>query len=75
MELNEFIANFADQFEDTPAEEITADADFKEFDEWDSLTALAIIGMVKTNYDKNITGREIRACNTVEDLFNLVASK
>lgn len=29
MELNDFIADFADQFEDTELEEITADSDFR----------------------------------------------
>lgn len=75
MELQDFIENLAEQFEDTPAEEITADAEFKEFDEWDSLAALGIIAMAKTKYGKDITGREIRACATVEDLFNLVNGK
>lgn len=28
--------------------------------------------MVKTQYGKTITGREIRKCSTVEDLFHLV---
>lgn len=31
--------------------------------------------MVKTIYGKTITGKEIRECITVEDLFNLVAEK
>jgi len=31
--------------------------------------------MVKTEYGKTITGAEIRSCDTVEDLFNLVVSK
>jgi hypothetical protein len=31
--------------------------------------------MVKVEYDKTVTGAELRHCNTVEDLFNLVAAK
>ena len=42
MELKEFIANFADQFEDTDPEEITAETKFHDLEEWDSLIALAI---------------------------------
>lgn len=75
MELNEFIANFADQFDDTDASEIQANTEFHEIDEWGSLTGMGVIAMVKTVYDKTITGKEIRECVTVEDLFNLVASK
>lgn len=75
MELNEFIANFADQFDETDASEIQGDTEFHEIDEWGSLTGMGVIAMVKTVYGKTITGKEIRECVTVEDLFNLVESK
>ena len=75
MELNVFIANFADQFDETDASEIQADTEFHEIDEWGSLTGMGVIAMVKTVYGKTITGKEIRECVTVEDLFNLVKSK
>ena len=75
MELKEFIENFAEQFDDTDASEIQADTEFHELDEWGSLTGMGVIAMVKTTYGKTITGKELRECVTVEDLFNLVASK
>lgn len=75
MELNEFIANFAEQFDDTDASEIQANTDFHDIDEWGSLVGMGVIAMVKTVCGKTITGKEIRECVTVEDLFNLVASK
>ena len=75
MELKEFVANFAEQFDDTDASEIQANTEFHELDEWGSLTGMGVIAMVKTTYGKTITGKEIRECVTVEDLFNLVASK
>ena len=75
MELKEFIENFAEQFDDTDASEIQADTEFHELDEWGSLIGMGVIAMVKATYGKTITGKEIRECVTVEDLFNLVASK
>jgi len=75
MNLEEFIKNFADQFDDTDANEITAETDFSELDEWSSLTTLAVIAMVKTEYNKTITGSEIRGCDTVEELYKLVENK
>ncbi len=75
MELKEFIENFAEQFDDTEASEIQSNTEFHELDEWGSLTGMGVIAMVKTTYGKTITGKEIRECVTVEDLFNLVASK
>ncbi len=75
MELNEFIKNFAEQFDDTDASEIQANTEFHDLEEWGSLTGMGVIAMVKTIYGKTITGKEIRECTTVEDLFNLVSSK
>lgn len=75
MELNDFIANFADQFEDTDPEVITADSKFHDFDEWDSLIALAVLNMAEKRYGKKITFDEMKVCVTVEDLFNLIDKK
>lgn len=75
MELEKFINDFADQFDDTDASEITAETQFMELDEWSSLTTLSVIAMAKTEYGKTITASEIRSCDTVEDLFKLVESK
>ena len=75
MELNDFIARFAEQFEDTDPAGIQADTVYKDLDEWSSILAFSVIAMVKTEYDKPLTGAEIRHCNTVEDLFNKIAAK
>ncbi len=75
MELQSFITAFADQFEDTDPNEVSATTNFKDLDEWDSLTAMLVIGFVKTEYGKNITNDEIGKCETVEDLFNFISTK
>ena len=75
MELNEFVANFATLFDDTDASEINATTVFHDLDEWSSLTGMGVIALVKTKYGKSITGIELRSCETVEDIFNIVASK
>ena len=75
MELNEFVANFAEQLDETDASEITAQTIFHELDEWSSLTGMGVIAFSKTEYGKTLTGKELRECETIEDVFNLVASK
>ena len=75
MELKDFIANFADQFEDTDPEEISADTQFHDLEEWDSLVALAVLNMTEKKYGKKITFDEMKACVTVENLFNVIAAK
>ena len=73
--IEDFIAIFADQFEETDASEITAATEFKKLDEWSSLIALSVIAMVDEEYEVTLKGEDIRNSNTIEDLFNLVISK
>lgn len=75
MEIKDFIANFADQFDDTDANEIIATTEFHELEEWDSLIALAVLNMTEKKYGKKITFDEMKKCVTVEDLFKIIASK
>lgn len=74
MELNEFVKIFAAQFNDTDESEITAETVYTELDEWSSLTVLSIIAIVKTECGKDISAKQIRSCDTVEDLYTLVTT-
>lgn len=75
MEIKEFIANFADQFEETDAATLSAETKFRELDEWSSLMALAIMAMVDEEYDVTLKGDDMRAANTVQELFDIVNAK
>ena len=75
MELKDFITNFANQFEDTDPEEITAETAFHDLEEWDSLIALAVLNMTEKKFGKKITFDEMKQCITVEDLFNVIYAK
>ena len=75
MELNEFIENFAEQFDDTESSEIQADTEYRELDEWTSLTALSIISMIDEEYDVQLKADEMRKTQTIQELFDLVKSK
>lgn len=75
MEIQEFIENFAAQFDDTDEALFTAETKFKELDEWSSLTALSIIAMVDDEYDVIIKGNDIINADTLQDLFNVVVKK
>ena len=75
MEISKFLADFAEQFDDTDASEIQEDTVFHDLDEWSSLVGMSLIAMVKTEYGRTITGKEIRECITVRDLFDMISSK
>lgn len=75
MELKEFLANFAEQFEETSIEQITPETEFKSLDEWDSMIAMSVIGVTDALYNVKLTGDDIRKAKTIEDLFLIIKSK
>ena len=75
MELNEFIKNFSDQFDETELEEFKPETEYRDLDEWSSLNGLAILNMIDKKYGVKITASEIKETATIEDVFNLVKSK
>ena len=75
MNIDNFIENFAGEFDETPVEAFVPTTEIKTLEEWNSLTALSVISMIDDQYNKTITGADLRGSKTLEDLFNLVASK
>lgn len=75
MEINEFLENFASQFDETDASEFTAETVFKDLAEWSSLMALSIIAMADEEYSVKLKGEDIRNASTIEDLYNIVMSR
>ena len=75
MNIDNFIENFAEQFDDTAVEMLSAETKFRELDEWSSLIALSVIAMVDEVYGITINGEDIRSSQTISDLFNRIADR
>lgn len=75
MEINQFIKNFADQFDETDASVFTAETKYRDIEEWSSFSALSIIAMVDEEYHVKVKGDDIRNSKTIEDLFIIVKSR
>ena len=73
--LEEFVALFAEQFDDTDPSEITATTVFHDLDEYSSLIGLSLIAMVDEEFDVALKGDDVKKSVTVEDLYNRVISK
>ncbi len=73
--INDFISKFSEQFEMTDPSEFTPETNFKDLEDWDSLVALSIIGMVHNTYNVKLNGGDIRSAITVNDVYNMVVSK
>lgn len=75
MDINVFLKNFAEQFDDVKVDELAPNTKFRELEEWTSLTALAIIAMIDEEYGVTIVGEEMTASFTIADLFQIVKNK
>lgn len=74
MEIKIFLQNFADLLEDTDESQVKAETAFRDLEEWDSMTALALIAMVDEEYDVKLTGDDIKTSVTLQDIFNKVSA-
>lgn len=75
MELQEFMQNFANQFDDTDESLFTPSTSFRDLEEWSSLIGLSIILMVDEEYGITIGADDMKQAQTIEDLFNIVQAK
>jgi acyl carrier protein len=75
MNIETFVTEFAGQFDDIPADAFAADTNFRDNEEWSSMTALSVIAMVDQNYAVRLTGDDVRKSLTIEDIYNIVLAK
>lgn len=73
--MNEFIEKFADIFDDTDVSSLNGDTKFRDLEDWDSIAGLSVIGMMDEEYGVTFNADDMRACQTIEDLYNMVQSK
>lgn len=75
MDINDFVKNFAAQFDETEEHVFTPNTRFRELDEWSSLIGLSIIAMVDEEYGVTLKGDDIKNSNTLEELYKIVTSR
>lgn len=75
MELQKFVQDFANQFEDTDAAMFAPETRFRDLEEWSSIIGLSIILMADEEYGITLEAADVQKANTIEELFNIVQSK
>lgn len=75
MEINEFIKKFSEILDDTDASVLTPDTNFRELEEWSSLSAWALTALADDEFDAELSGNELRKVNTIQELYDLLNSK
>ena len=65
----DFLADFREQFDDPDAVELRFDTVFHDLDDWSSLVAFSVLSMINGKYGAALSGERMRACKTVEELY------
>lgn len=71
VSVNDFIDKVKEALEIDDST-ITPQTGIKDIPNWNSMNALILIAMFETDYDTTLTGDDLRQCNTIEDLYNLL---
>lgn len=53
-------------------DEITIQEELTSFEEWDSLTALSIIALVDSDYNKTLSNNQLKQFTSVGDLITFI---
>ncbi len=72
MNNQSFLDDIFDQFESTEREKIAFEANFRDLDEWDSLTALGVISMIKIKYGVTITADKLKSMNSFKEIYDYI---
>ena len=75
MDIKSFVADFANQFDETEPEEFTPETVYRDLDEWSSLNGLAILNMIDKKCCVKLSASDLKDTKTIEDVYNLIVSK
>lgn len=75
MELNKFIEKFAEIFDDTDVANLTPETNFRDLDEWSSLSALGLLSLADEEFDVNLNANDLRKAETIADIFEIIKNK
>lgn len=75
MEIKEFIKKFAETIEIESVDNLTSETNFRELDEWSSLSVMLLIALYDEEFEKEIGDTDIRQCTTIGDLYNLAIAQ
>lgn len=74
MEIKEFIEKFAEAIEVEDASVLTPETEFRDLDEWSSISVMISIAFFDEEFGKEIGGTDIKGCKTIQDLYNLATA-
>ena len=75
MEADQFVRHFENAIEGLEPNSLTPDTQYHKIPQWDSLALLCLLAMIDCEYDVQVGGMELKTCDTLRDIYGLVAAK
>lgn len=73
--VEDFITKIEAEFDELEPGKLKPESNFRDMFDWNSINALVLIAMVKTEYDVTINADDLVKSKTVNDVFLLVKSR
>lgn len=70
--IEEFEKKIISELDIENLSKINHDESFRNFTWWNSMNALIIIAFVNTEYSKRFTSDDLKACNSLRDVYELI---
>ena len=71
----DFVRHFESAVDDIAAGSLEPQTKFRDLPQWSSLAALNIIAMVDAECGVELLTEELRKCQSIEELFQIVSAK
>lgn len=75
MEADQFVRHFENAVEGLTPGSLNPDTQYHKLAQWDSLALLCLLAMIDCEYDVQVGGMELKTCDTLGQVYNLVAAK
>ncbi|MFN3341350.1 MAG: hypothetical protein ACK40M_01560 [Flavobacteriales bacterium] len=73
--VEDFVKKVENELEDIPSGSLKPTTNYRDIESWSSMYALIIIALVSTEYNRTLTGEDLKKCNTFSDLYQVVLAK
>lgn len=74
-DISTFIKKIEAEIDDLQPGSLKPDLNYREIPEWSSMHALIIIALAETDYNVTLTGEDLRKCQTVQDLYDILKTR
>jgi len=75
LNIHDFIERIEDEFDELEPGKLKPDSVFRQMFDWNSINALVLIAMVKTEYNVTINADDLAKSKTVRDVFKIIETR